>query len=147
MKEAIQLASYINGSKSSAAFYEEFAGQYSDGFNPDQDLQKIGVVNQTTMLASETQAISDYLKEVIVKHHELSAENSQQRFANTRDTLCYATNDNQDATHALLDVKADLALVVERENKRYFGSTVLPLDWAYKNARLIARPDREWLEP
>lgn len=112
MKEAIQLASYINGSKSSAAFYEEFAGQYSDGFNPDQDLQKIGVVNQTTMLASETQAISDYLKEVIVKHHELSAENSQQRFANTRDTLCYATNDNQDATHALLDVKADLALVV-----------------------------------
>ncbi|MEZ4530534.1 MAG: DUF3825 domain-containing protein [Thermomicrobiales bacterium] len=43
--------------------------------------------------------------------------------------------------------RADLALVVDRQNHVYYGSTVLPLDWAYKNARLIARPDREWLEP
>ncbi len=45
--------------------------------------------------------------------------------------------------------KADLALVVSRPNggRQYRGSTVLPLDWAYKNARLICRPDSEWLIP
>lgn len=43
--------------------------------------------------------------------------------------------------------KADLALVVHRIDKVYIGTTVLTLDWAYSNARLIARPDTEWLEP
>jgi cold shock CspA family protein len=43
--------------------------------------------------------------------------------------------------------KAELALVVDREGEVYVGATVLPLDDAYNNARLIARPDREWLEP
>lgn len=43
--------------------------------------------------------------------------------------------------------KADLALVVSRENQVYRGETVLTLDMAYNNARLLARPDREWLDP
>ncbi|WP_375559869.1 DUF3825 domain-containing protein [Bernardetia sp. OM2101] len=43
--------------------------------------------------------------------------------------------------------KTELALVVEREGERYFSSTVLELEWAYSNARLIAKPDREWLDP
>lgn len=43
--------------------------------------------------------------------------------------------------------KADLALVVSRERAVYRAATVLPLDWAVRNARLIARPDREWLDP
>ncbi|MEJ7671211.1 MAG: hypothetical protein WKF59_00420 [Chitinophagaceae bacterium] len=46
-------------------FYEEFKGKYSKGFNVEKDLQRIGVVNQTTMLASDTQAIADYLKQII----------------------------------------------------------------------------------
>jgi cold shock CspA family protein len=43
--------------------------------------------------------------------------------------------------------KADLALVVSRENEIYRANTILPLDWAYNNARLLAKPDREWLNP
>jgi len=62
MQEAEILAAYIREEKPAEEFYVQFKGQYSDGFNVPQDLKRIGVVNQTTMLASETQAIADYLK-------------------------------------------------------------------------------------
>ncbi len=110
MEEAQRLANYITGSKSKAEFYEEFKGNYSVGFDPDEHLQRIGVVNQTTMLATETQAIADFLKQIMItKYGEADLKN---HFADTRDTLCYATNDNQDATYELLKLEADLAVVV-----------------------------------
>jgi 4-hydroxy-3-methylbut-2-en-1-yl diphosphate reductase len=76
----------------------------------ERDLQRIGVVNQTTMLATETQAIADYFKNLMVTKY--GQENVKQHFADTRDTLCYATNDNQNATYELLKSDADLAIVV-----------------------------------
>lgn len=112
MNETIELAKYITGEKPSKQFYEEFTGRYSLGFEVTKDLQRIGVVNQTTMLASDTQAISDYLKTVVATHYGLDDNNIEQRFADTRDTLCYATNDNQSAVHGLLETRADLAVVV-----------------------------------
>lgn len=112
LKQAMQLAKYIKKEVDLAQFFEEFAGQYSEGFDPAIDLEKIGVVNQTTMLASETQEISDYLKREISAYYNLPEADAEQRFANTRDTLCYATNDNQQATYALLQTPADLAVVV-----------------------------------
>jgi 4-hydroxy-3-methylbut-2-enyl diphosphate reductase len=81
------------------------------GFDPARDLQRIGVVNQTTMLATETQAIADHLKQVMVRKNTARPD-LKEHFADTRDTLCYATNDNQDATNELLKAEADLALVV-----------------------------------
>ncbi len=112
LKEAEKLADYIRGQRNTHEFYDDFKGQYSEGFDPEKHLLKIGVVNQTTMLASETQEISDYLKDVIIRHYAVEGEMATERFANTRDTLCYATNDNQEATYALLREKADLAVVV-----------------------------------
>lgn len=112
MQQTIELAKYITGEKVAAEFYTEFAGQYSDGFDIEKDLQRIGVVNQTTMLASDTQAISDYLKQVMMDHYHLSEANIAERFADTRDTLCYATNDNQTAVTGMLGTDADLAIVV-----------------------------------
>ncbi len=112
MAEAIELAAYISGTKNPQDFYARFEGQYSDGFNVEKDLERIGVVNQTTMLASDTQAIAEYLKEVMKNKYHLSESNIEERFADTRDTLCYATNDNQGAVYALLDNPADLAIVV-----------------------------------
>ena len=112
MKEAIQLAGYITGSKAPENFYEEFSGRYSKGFDVKSDLQRIGVVNQTTQLASETQAIADFLRKTIMQHYGLTGEDVEERFADTRDTLCYATNDNQTAVINLLDTIADLAIVV-----------------------------------
>ncbi|RLD22878.1 MAG: 4-hydroxy-3-methylbut-2-enyl diphosphate reductase, partial [Bacteroidetes bacterium] len=91
-------------------FYNVFDQKYSDNFNPEIDLVKIGVVNQTTMLASETQEISTYLKQIMIEKYGL--KNLSDHYADTRDTLCYATNDNQQATFGLLDHDADLAIVV-----------------------------------
>lgn len=110
--EARELAGFITGEKPAAAFYERFKGQYSEGFNVDTDLQRVGVVNQTTMLATETQAIADYIRSVIIGHYGLSEATAAERFADTRDTLCYATNDNQSAVSGMLKETADLAIVV-----------------------------------
>ncbi len=112
MYEAIELAKYITGEQPAAQFYEAFKGRYSKGFDIEKDMQRIGVVNQTTQLASDTQAISDYLKSVYIKKYELTAANIAERFADTRDTLCYATNDNQTAVQGMLETPADLAIVI-----------------------------------
>jgi len=112
MAETIQLAAYITGAKPAEHFYTEFKGRYSEGFDVTKHLQQIGVVNQTTQLATDTQAIADYLKKVIREHFSLTDETIGRHFADTRDTLCYATNDNQAAVAGLLEVEADLAIVV-----------------------------------
>lgn len=112
MSQTVQLAKYITGEKPAEDFYIEFAGQYSPGFDVARDLQRIGVVNQTTMLASDTQAIADYLKQVMIEKYNLENSNTSERFADTRDTLCYATNDNQTSVSEMLNTDADLAIVV-----------------------------------
>ena len=112
MKQTIELAKYILGEKPAEAFYTEFKNQYSEGFDVTKDLQRIGVVNQTTMLASDTQAIADYLRETMIQKYKLADERVKEHFADTRDTLCYATNDNQTAVTGMLEAPADLAIVV-----------------------------------
>lgn len=112
LEQAQSLAGYITGSKPGDDFYEEFRDQFSAGFDVAKDLRKIGVVNQTTMLASDTQGISDYLKSVMIRHYHLDEITIKDHFADTRDTLCYATNDNQTAVAEMLKTPADLALVI-----------------------------------
>jgi len=112
IEQTKELAKYITGERPASSFYEEFKEQYSDNFDVQNDLQRIGVVNQTTMLASDTQSIADFLKQVMIKKYQLNADNSETHFADTRDTLCYATNDNQNAVIAMLGTNADLAIVV-----------------------------------
>jgi 4-hydroxy-3-methylbut-2-en-1-yl diphosphate reductase len=111
MQDAVMLSRYITGALPADSFYEKFAGRYSEGFDVRRDLQRIGVVNQTTQLATDTQAIADYLRTVMKDHYKLDESQIGERFADTRDTLCYATNDNQSAVTALLDTPADLAIV------------------------------------
>ncbi len=110
MDDAVSLGEFILGHKSETEFFTEFSGKHSPGFQPEIHFQQVGVVNQTTMLATETQAISDYFRQLMEKKY--GRENIKQHFADTRDTLCYATNDNQDATYELLKSEADLAIVV-----------------------------------
>ncbi len=112
MAQTKELAKYILGEKNAESFYKEFAGQYSQNFNVEKDLQRIGVVNQTTMLASDTQSIADFLKQIMVSKYNLNEETVKAHFADTRDTLCYATNDNQSAVTGMLQTPADLAIVV-----------------------------------
>lgn len=110
MEDAVSLGNYILGRAPASAFHQRFSGKVSPGFDPAAHLQRVGVVNQTTMLASETQQIADYFRTVMIEKY--GVENIKEHFADTRDTLCYATNDNQDATYQLLETNADLALVV-----------------------------------
>lgn len=110
IEEAKILVSFILNRKPIEEFLQIFDGKISEGFNVEKDLFKVGVVNQTTMLATETQAIADLLKETMIKKY--GTDNLKEHFADTRDTLCYATNDNQEATYGLLNVQADLAIVV-----------------------------------
>ena len=110
MRETERLAEFISGARDLDTFEAVFAGRFSSGFRPDVDLSRIGVVNQTTMLATETQAIADYLKQAMVQRY--GEARISDHFADTRDTLCYATNDNQQATLALFADPADLALVI-----------------------------------
>jgi 4-hydroxy-3-methylbut-2-en-1-yl diphosphate reductase len=112
MEQTKELAKYIVGEKPLEQFYIEFKGQYSHGFDVAKHLERIGVVNQTTMLASDTQDIADFLKQVMAKKYGLSEDNVKERFADTRDTLCYATNDNQTSVTGMLNTNADLAIVV-----------------------------------
>lgn len=106
LTEAEKLAKYVMGEGSQEEFEQEFEGKFSSGFSIVRDLKHLGVVNQTTMLATETQAIADYFKQLVI------AKYGEEHFADTRDTLCYATNDNQTATLEVLEKKADFALVV-----------------------------------
>lgn len=108
--EAQFLAGCITGEHSSEQFYDYFKGKYTNGFNPEKHLNKLGVINQTTMLASETQEIAEYLKSVTEAF--VTEKGIEKSFADTRDTLCYATNDNQSATVGLMQQELDLAIVV-----------------------------------
>lgn len=110
LKEAEILSKIILGELDKNYFYTFFENKYSNNFDVEKDFEKIGVVNQTTMLASETQTIADLLKQTMIKKY--GEENLKEHFADTRDTLCYATNDNQSSAIALSNEKADLAFVI-----------------------------------
>lgn len=112
LEEARELGNFIDGTNHPDSFYIRFAGRYSDGFDVNTDLDRIGVVNQTTMLASETQQIADYLKKIMIEKYNPDEKNINQHFADTRDTLCYATNENQDSVNDLVTHEADLSLVI-----------------------------------
>lgn len=110
LEEAEALAAFVRGEAPPEAFFERFRDRHSEGFDPEHDLRRIGVVNQTTMLATETQAIAALLRRAVRDRY--GADDLGAHFADTSDTLCYATHENQEATLALIDAPSDLALVV-----------------------------------
>jgi 4-hydroxy-3-methylbut-2-enyl diphosphate reductase len=110
MEEAEQLAAVIRGEKDTDFFYDYFDDKYSEGFDPATDLRRLGVVNQTTMLAEETAAIADLMREAMIDRYGES--DVEEHFADTSDTLCYATNENQSATKALIEDGADVGIIV-----------------------------------
>ena len=110
LKEARILADIIRGNRDLNAFEQYFRHKCSQGFDPGIHLSRIGVVNQTTMLATETHEIAGIIRQALIDRY--GEENIEDHFADTSDTLCYATNENQNATYTLIEQEADLALVV-----------------------------------
>jgi 4-hydroxy-3-methylbut-2-en-1-yl diphosphate reductase len=110
IEEAKKIGAFMLGQMGIEEFNLYFKDRVSANFNATSSLNKVGVVNQTTMLASDTREIADYFKAIMQQKHGI--ENLKEHFADTRDTLCYATNDNQEATVGLLKIEADMAIVV-----------------------------------
>jgi 4-hydroxy-3-methylbut-2-enyl diphosphate reductase len=94
MSDADALCSFLRGEKSLAEFRAAFGGAWSAGFDPEKDLEQVGMVNQTTMLASESREIAERVA-AAVKARDAARIGA----ANFRDfdTICPATQDNQDA--------------------------------------------------
>jgi 4-hydroxy-3-methylbut-2-enyl diphosphate reductase len=108
--QAELVSEYIAGRGDRQVFEDRFRGAYSDGFDPDRDLVRIGLANQTTMLMTESLEISDVLKAAMVGRYGIDALESHFR---AFDTICSATQDRQDAVLALLNqYPLDLMLVV-----------------------------------
>ncbi len=110
MAEARLVCDYIEGKWNRAAFLEKFAAdRASPDFDPDLHLQRIGVANQTTMLARESLAIGEEVGQAMARAHGAAYRESNFR---TFDTICSATQDRQDAVDELLTEPLDVMLVV-----------------------------------
>ena len=101
-----------------AAFLARFARAVSPGFDPDRDLARIGVANQTTMLSSESLEIARRIGKAL--EERWGAADAAHRFR-AFDTICSATQDRQDALEALIREPLDLLLVIGGFNSSNTG--------------------------
>ena len=109
MSEAQLVCAYIEGNGTRGEFMAKFARAASPGFDPDVHLRRIGVANQTTMLARESLAIGEEVGRAVARRfgEEYRAENFR-----TFDTICSATQDRQDAVQELLRESLDAMVVI-----------------------------------
>jgi len=118
MAHAEKLGAIIQAKASDkkALFESAFKGLYSKDFDPLRDLERIAVVNQTTLLRNETLRIIEYLRAVIAEKHGEAKVADHLWLKGKGDTLCYATQVNQDALQKAVDQPIDVALVVGGKN-------------------------------
>lgn len=112
MAEAELVGAYMtnrSGRMSRDAFLKRFAGRVSKGFDPDVDLGKIGVANQTTMLATESLAIGARLREMIAE--SMGEDHAEERFRSFG-TICSATQERQDAVLEMMQEPPDVMIVI-----------------------------------
>jgi 4-hydroxy-3-methylbut-2-enyl diphosphate reductase len=99
-----------------AKFYAEFAGKFTPGFDVARDLERIAIVNQTTLLMNETLEIIEHLRAVYVARYGEAEATARVGGGGKRDTLCYATQVNQDALSRALAEPLDAAFVIGGKN-------------------------------
>mmetsp|Transcript_23139 Transcript_23139/g.75444 ORF Transcript_23139/g.75444 Transcript_23139/m.75444 type:complete len:446 (+) Transcript_23139:12-1349(+) len=109
MDEANYVGDYILKGGDKAEFMEKFKNATSEGFDPDTDLDAVGIANQTTMLKGETEMLGKYLQQTMMEKH--GVDKVDEHFM-LLDTICDATQERQDAMYELVDEKLDLMLVV-----------------------------------
>ena len=112
MDEAMLVCDYIagrDGALSRDEFLERFAEKSSPGFDPDEDLERIGVANQTTMLANESLAIGMKVREALV---EARGEEYADEHYRSFGTICSATQERQDAIEEMMEDPPDVMVVI-----------------------------------
>jgi 4-hydroxy-3-methylbut-2-enyl diphosphate reductase len=107
--EAEYVCRYIVEGGGREEFLSRFANGCSPGFDPDADLDRVGLANQTTMLSSESLEIAEMFREAIEARY--GKESAQDRFRHF-DTICTATQDRQDAVNKLVREEIDLMIVI-----------------------------------
>jgi 4-hydroxy-3-methylbut-2-enyl diphosphate reductase len=148
--EARLLGEYIRGERHADHFVTDFSGRFSEGFRVPEDLWRLGVVNQTTMLAEETHEIAQIVRGALVERYGEQAIG--EHFADTRDTLCYATSENQRSMRSLLEQSADLAVVVGGYNSSNTSHLVelcegkLPVYYVKDSDEIISRGEIRHLD-
>ena len=110
LDDADYVGDYIRGKGNRDELLEKFTGAYSNGFDPDLHLQRVGVANQTTMLQSETEELQNRIRQAVIDR-----DNSEENY-HVFDTICGATQERQNALFEMLNTKEqkpmDLLLVV-----------------------------------
>ncbi len=109
IKEAQYVADYILNGGNRDEFLAKFSRACSAGFDPDQDLEHIGIANQTTMLKSETEQIGKLFEHTMLKKYGPAQLNNHFLSFNT---ICDATQERQDAMLELVEEKLDLMVVI-----------------------------------
>lgn len=107
--EAGEVCEYIEHGGDREAFLRKFRNAVTEGFEPDRDLQKVGLANQTTMLASESLEIGEMIRQAMLRRY---GEAELDRHFVAFDTICRATQDRQDAIRELLEHPLDLVVLV-----------------------------------
>ena len=107
--EAGMVCDYIRGRHRRQEFLSYFSTKSSPGFDPKEDLQRVGVANQTTMLSSESLEIAEMLRQAMTERY--GAGHLPEHFR-TFDTICSATQDRQDAVLELVKERVDLVVVI-----------------------------------
>ncbi len=109
LEETGHVVDFILGHTDAEELYTRVGHGMSPGFDPETDLQRVGVANQTTMLMSETMAVGEELRKAMVERY--GEENLEEHFE-LFDTICSATQDRQDALFELLEHPLDIAVII-----------------------------------
>jgi 4-hydroxy-3-methylbut-2-enyl diphosphate reductase len=108
-EETDLVCDYIRGNGEKGVFLDYFKKAISPGFDPDKDLLKIGVANQTTMLGKESLKVAEMVKEALIDRYGVDVIDDHFR---SFDTICSATQERQDAILDLLESGSDLTIVI-----------------------------------
>jgi 4-hydroxy-3-methylbut-2-enyl diphosphate reductase len=119
LEEANWVCDYILGAHSKSQFIEKFRKAYSQDFDPDKHLNRLGIANQTTMLKGETEIIGKLFEKTMLR--KFGPSNVNEHFLSPGDTICDATQERQDAMLKLVTDPLDLIIVIGGYNSSNTG--------------------------